>query len=139
MLTDKDIQELYGIYYCRKCECKIDKQQKHPMVCAEPIPFSPLYPLCEKHARELVAIDLSNGDTYEPNISQEQLDNAEIVRLLTEMHKTECCLTTSEFERGVVKWEITLQDQYEGSDYFVADNISLLECLREAELKGWKI
>ena len=60
------IQEYYNVYYCKKCGCKISKQPAHPMQCvAAPVPFSVCYPLCEEHAKELITVDLSNGDTYE--------------------------------------------------------------------------
>ena len=61
----------------------------------------------------------------------------EIMRLLEEMYKTDCYLQAADYGYNLRTWYVLLPDRYEGSDYTVAASESLLECLQEAELKGW--
>lgn len=75
--VNEAVQEFYGIYYCKRCGCKIDKQPKHPMVYSEPVPFSVAYPLCEKHAKELIDIDLNDVNSEKTDLYEEKETNCE--------------------------------------------------------------
>lgn len=76
--VNQETQKYYGIYYCKKCGCKISKQSANPMqFIAESVPFSPTFPLCEKHAKELIAIDLNDVNSKKTDLCEEKETNCE--------------------------------------------------------------